>query len=389
MAIKRVFLIVLDSAGIGELPDAADFGDLGSNTFGALAASGALDVPNMARLGLFHIDGVSFGSPVGSPVGCFGKLGERSMGKDTTVGHWEIAGLSSPRALPTFPGGFPRELIDELTRVTGRKILCNKPYSGTAVIAEYGREQVETGALIVYTSADSVLQIAAHEQVVPVDQLYRICEQARELLKGDWGVGRVIARPFEGEHPHFTRTANRHDFSLEPPGHTMCDLLMQAGLASIGVGKIYDIFAGRGISETIRIQGNEDGMNKTLALQDKDFTGLCFVNLVDFDMLYGHRNDVPGYTAAMNAFDKQLGRFLPRMRRDDLLMITADHGCDPSTPSTDHSREYVPLLVWGEQAKQGVNLGVGDTFADIAATVQDLFGLPVRTEGTSLRDRIL
>jgi len=248
---------------------------------------------------------------------------------------------------------------------------------------------VETGALIVYTSADSVLQIAAHEQVVPVDQLYRICEQARELLKGDWGVGRVIARPFEGEHPHFTRTANRHDFSLEPPGHTMCDLLMQAGLASIGVGKTYDIFAGRGISETIRIQGNEDGMNKTLALQDKDFTGLCFLNLVDFDMLYGHRNDVPGYTAAMNAFDKQLGRFLPRMRRDDLLMITADHGCDPSTPSTDHSREYVPLLVWGEQAKQGVNLGVGDTFADIAATVQDLFGLPVRTEGTSLRDRIL
>lgn len=385
---KRVFLIVLDSAGIGAMPDAADFGDVGSNTFGALAATGRLSVPHMRKLGLFNIEGVAFGSRAGHPEGCFARMSERSKGKDTTVGHWEIAGVSSPAPLPTYPEGFPPEVMAEFVRHTGRQALCNKPYSGTRVLLDYGRLHEENGALIVYTSADSVFQVAAHEGIVPVEELYRCCEIARGILQGEHGVGRVIARPFTGQHPNYTRTPNRRDFSLEPPRPTMCDCLKDAGYDVIGVGKIRDIFAGRGITEAIHTDNNADGMEKADAFLEKPFNGLCFINLVDFDMLYGHRNHVMGYTDAMNAFDCWLGRFMPKLGKGDWLLITADHGCDPSTPSTDHSREYTPLLIYGESVRQGVDLGTRPTFADIGATVLDIFGIRGKTEGESLLNRI-
>ena len=380
---KRVFLIVLDSCGIGEMPDAADYGDAGSNTLAACRATGLLEVPNLQKLGLFSIDGVE-GPANPHPSGSFARLAELSKGKDTTTGHWEIAGIVSPKPMPTYPNGFPQELLDEFSRRTGRGVLCNLPYSGTQVIADYGEEHLKTGALIVYTSADSVFQIAAHEQLVSLDELYRDCEIARELLTGEHSVGRVIARPFVGEPGHFTRTANRHDFSLKPPAPTMLDRLQEAGLATIGVGKIYDIFAGQGISETHRTTGNENGMEITLELQDKEFQGLCFVNLVDFDMLYGHRNDAVGYAKALNLFDRQLGEFLGRMQEEDVLMITADHGCDPATPSTDHSREYVPLLLFGDGIPAGRNLGTRQGFGRIAATVCSLLGLSATEFGESL-----
>lgn len=385
MNINRVFIIVLDSAGIGALPDAAKFGDAGSNTFATLAHSGKLEIPNMAKLGFYNIDSVHYAPPADQPAGCYARLGERSQGKDTTVGHWEIAGVLSEQPLPTFPTGFPAALIDRFSALTGRGVLCNKPYSGTKVLEDYGAQHVKTGDLIVYTSADSVFQVAAHELLVPPKELYRYCEQAREILHGEWGVGRVIARPFIGEAPNFTRTSNRHDFSLQPPANTMLDYLKAAGLDVIGVGKISDIFAGCGLTRSTGVnQNNDDGMHKTLTLQKEDFHGLCFVNLVDFDMLYGHRNNIEGYTTAMNAFDRQLGEFLAEMHEDDLLMITADHGCDPGYPTTDHTREYVPLLVAGAKIRAGgVNMGTRASFADIAATVQELFGLPVRTAGES------
>ena len=296
------------------------------------------------------------------------------MGKDTTIGHWEIAGIVSPEPLPTYPNGFPAELIEEFEQKTGRKVLCNRPYSGTEVIKDYGKEHLETGALIVYTSADSVFQIAAHEDVVPVPELYRYCEIAREMLVPPHNVGRVIARPFTGVYP-FTRTANRHDFSLKPPADTMLDLLRRAGYDTISVGKIYDIFAGCGITESHRTTSNTHGMQVTKELQSRDFNGLCFVNLVDFDMKYGHRNDVAGYAAAATEFDVFLSSFIKDMGKDDLLLITADHGCDPSTPSTDHSREYTPMLLYGEGVKRGVDLGTRASFADISATVLDCFGV--------------
>lgn len=378
---KRVFLIVLDSMGIGELPDAYKWHDEGSNTLKAIRNNENFNCPNLEKLGLFNIEGV--GGGVKNPLASFARLGEKSMGKDTTIGHWEIAGIVSENPLPTYPDGFPKEVIDEFEKQTGRKTLCNKPYSGTDVIRDYGEEHIKTGALIVYTSADSVFQIAAHEEVVPVKELYRYCEIARKIFQGKHGVGRVIARPFTGEYP-FTRTSNRHDYSLLPPKTTMLDVLQKNGYATISVGKIFDIFAGKGVSESNRTTGNTNGMEVTAEMQKKEFNGLCFVNLVDFDMKYGHRNDVNGYAAAMTEFDAFLGGFIDRMDKDDVLIITADHGCDPSTPSTDHSREYTPMLVYGQGIKSGVDLGTRGSFADISATVCDMFGVDKEdTQGES------
>ncbi len=385
---KRVFLIVLDSFGIGYEPDAAEFGDVGANTLASISKSEKFHVPMMKKMGLFHIDGVEAGEKETQPIASFARLQEKSKGKDTTIGHWEIAGMVSPKPLPTFPDGFPQETIEEFERRTGRKTLCNKPYSGTAVIAEYGEEHVKTGALIVYTSADSVFQIAAHEDVVPVEELYRYCEIAREILVGDVGVGRVIARPFVGEAPNFTRTSNRHDYSLLPPKKTMLDLLVEAGYETRGIGKIYDIFAGKGIQKSIRIKNNEDGMEQAIQTLEEEFEGLCFVNLVDFDMTYGHRRDVDGYANAATVFDKQLVTFMEGMKDEDVLMITADHGCDPGFKGTDHTREYIPLLMYGKQIKSGVNLGTRNTFADIAATILDIFQVENETDGSSFKEDI-
>ncbi len=387
---KRVFLIVLDSCGCGEMPDSADFGDAGSNTLRACTASSRLDIPTLSKMGIFNIDSVDCGTPVPAPTAAYGRMAEKSRGKDTTIGHWELAGLISPHPLPTFPDGFPADFIQAFEKKTGRKVLCNKPYSGTEVIRDYGREQKETGGLICYTSADSVFQIAANEADIPPEELYRICETAREMLTGpELGVGRVIARPYTGEYPNYVRTSNRHDFSLLPPAPTLLDALKQAGLATIGVGKIYDIFAGQGITEMVRNKSNADGMEHTLHYAAQDFEGLCFVNLVDFDMLYGHRNDVDGYAAALTEFDGQLRELLPMLKEDDLLFITADHGCDPSTPSTDHSREHVPLLAYGAKMKAGYNLGTRSTYADLAATVAEYFGVKANIAGTSFLREIL
>ena len=369
---KRFFLIVLDSYGVGELPDAYLWHDEGSNTLGAIRNHPNFNCPELKAFGLFNIDGV--GGGVSSPKASYCRMAEKSMGKDTTIGHWEIAGIISPDPLPTYPDGFPEEIIEEFEKRTGRRVICNKPYSGTEVIKDYGREHVETGALIVYTSADSVFQIAAHEDVVPVQKLYEYCEIARKMLVGRHGVGRVIARPFNGEYP-FARTSNRHDFSLLPPADTMLNLLQRAGYDTISVGKIYDIFAGSGISESNRTTSNTHGMEVTKEVQGRDFEGLCFVNLVDFDMKYGHRNDVPGYAAASTEFDKFLTEFIKDMRDEDVLLITADHGCDPATPSTDHSREYTPMLIYGKGIKSGVNLGTRESFSDISATVLEYFGV--------------
>ncbi len=367
---KRVFLIVLDSFGVGELPDAEAFGDEGSHTLRSVASRDEFDCPRLSELGLFNIEGCSVAgrSSVKNPRAAFGRMAERSCGKDTTTGHWEIAGLVSTRPMPTYPDGFPEEIIAEFERRTGKKVLCNKPYSGTQVIADYGREHLATDSLIVYTSGDSVFQIAAHESCVSLSELYRYCEIAREMLRGEHGVGRVIARPFGGSYP-FVRLAGRHDYSLEPHGETMLDRLSSRGLDVISVGKICDIFAGRGITESYPTSSNKEGMERTVSLTEKDFCGLCFVNLVDFDSSFGHRNDPSGYARAMSEFDLQLGELLPRMTEDDMLIITADHGCDPETPSTDHSREYVPLLVKGGGFEPG-DLGTKDSFGFVAEIVE-------------------
>lgn len=380
---KRVFLIVLDSVGAGAAPDAARFGDEGSDTLGSCVRSGKLRVPALARLGLYHMEGTSFRKTGGETIGCYAKLQEKSAGKDTTIGHWEIAGVVSERPLPTYPDGFPQEVIREFEEKTGRGVLCNLPYSGTEVIRDYGREHLETGKLIVYTSADSVFQIAAHEDVVPVEELYEDCRIARKLMTGDHGVGRVIARPFTGKYPNFTRTVRRHDFSLEPPKATVLDALKSAGKSVIGVGKIYDIFAGRGITESSPNEGNFKNMERTLSLMERSFEGLCFVNLVDFDMLYGHRNDVDGYVGALNEADGQLAALLGKMRQEDILIVTADHGCDPGFPGTDHTREYVPCLCFGKCLKKGVNLGIRHSFSDIAATIADIFTIDFQGDGNS------
>ena len=369
---KRFFIIVLDSFGIGEMPDSSLWHDEGSDTLGAVRNNRYFRCPNLIKLGLFNIDGVEGG--VNNPTGSYARLGELSMGKDTTIGHWEIAGIVSEKPLPTYTNGFPDDIIAEFEKRTGRKVICNRPYSGTEVIKDYGKEHIETGALIVYTSADSVFQIAAHEDVVPVEELYSYCETAREILVGDNGVGRVIARPFCGEYP-FVRTSNRHDFSLIPPKETLLDILKKNGLDVISVGKIYDIFAGAGITESYRTHSNDEGENLALSLQKKPFNGLCFVNLVDFDMKYGHRNDADGYAKALSEFDVKLGRFLENMSDEDVAIITADHGCDPSTISTDHSREYVPMLIFGKKIKEGKDLGTRMGFCDIAATVAEYFAI--------------
>lgn len=389
MSVKRVFLIVLDSFGIGHGSDAAEFGDEGSNTLAAIRKSPAFSVPNLQSLGLFSIDGVERQDCEKSyvPIGAFGRLTELSQGKDTTIGHWEIAGVVSRKPLPVYPEGFPEEIVKEFTERTGRGILLNKPCSGTEAIRLFGEEHCRTGKLIVYTSADSVFQVAAHEEVVPIQELYEDCRIARKILMGDHGVGRVIARPFIGEPGHFERT-RRHDFSLEPPGRTMLDVLKDAHLEVRGVGKIYDIFAGKSIDRTITMENNEDGMRKTLQWQQEDFEGLCFVNLVDFDIVYGHRNDIDGYARAASDFDRQLGTFLENMREDDVVIITADHGCDPGYPGTDHTREQVPVLFFGGAVRPGVNLGTRRGFCCIASTVLEMFGLKERLTGESLWQEI-
>lgn len=380
---KRVFLIVLDSFGIGEMPDAKKYGDEGSNTLAAIVKSEKYDTPNLEKLGLFNIEGVNCKENVENPLGSFARLAESSNGKDTTTGHWEMAGIISEKPFPTFPNGFPEDFLEEYSKRVGRKILCNKPYSGTEVIKDYGREHLETGALIVYTSADSVFQVAGHEDVVSLEELYRCCEIAREMLQGDLGVGRVIARPFVGKEGSFERTRNRHDYALDPTGPIVMDDLVKNGFDSIGVGKIYDIFAGKSVEESYKMEDNIDGMNITLDLCDKDFNGLCFVNLVDFDMIYGHRNDVDGYANAASEFDKQLGQMMDKLREDDIVIITADHGCDPSTESTDHSREYVPMIIFGDKIKAGVDLKTRNTFADIGKTIADIFGIESPIPGRS------
>ncbi len=389
---KRIFLVVLDSVGVGELPDADLYGDVGSHTLYAASTSKYFNMPNMKKLGLFHIDGVKEKFPELEGVKTFDgsvcRLAEKSKGKDTTTGHWEIAGLISEQPFPTYPNGFPQEILKAFEEKTGRKVICNLPYSGTDVIRDYGKEHVETGALIVYTSADSVFQIAAHEEIVPLEELYRYCSIAREMLVGEHGVGRVIARPFVGTYPDYKRTSNRHDFSLEP-SLTMLDQLKEAGMDTLAVGKIYDIFAGKGVSDTVRTHDNAEGIEMLLERTKREFNGLCFVNLVDFDMLYGHRNDVDGYAKALTYFDEQLPRILDGLREDDILMITADHGCDPSTPSTDHSREYIPLVIYGDKIKNGLNLGTRASFSDIAATILEYYAVPQKTAGTSFLKEII
>ena len=386
---KRVFVIVLDSFGVGELPDAADFGDEGSNTLGSIAASPAFDCPSLQALGLFNIEGTDHARAAAAPRAAYCRIAEASRGKDTTIGHWEIAGVISPRALPTYPNGFPAEVIAEFERRTGKKVICNLPYSGTDVLDDYGEQQRREDSLIVYTSADSVFQIAANEEQVPVPELYRYCEIARELLQGEHGVGRIIARPYVGGPGSYRRTANRHDYSLPPPQKTVLDFIGEAGQDVIGVGKIYDIFAGAGVKEFVRTESNQDGMDKTLQYLGRDFHGLCFVNLVDFDMVWGHRNNIDGYANCATEFDRRLTELLPGLRDDDLLIITADHGCDPGTPSTDHSREYIPMLAYGKYVKPGVDLGTRGTFADIAATVADYLGVKADIAGESFLAEII
>ena len=389
MSVKRVFVIVLDSYGIGWLPDADKFGDVGANTLATIVKSEKYDTPNMKKMGLFNIDGVACGEGVENPIGSYGRMAEASMGKDTTIGHWEIAGMISPNPLPTYPDGFPQEVLAPFSEQTGRGVLCNKPYSGTDVIRDYGEEHLRTGNLIVYTSADSVFQIAAHEELVPLEELYRDCRIARAILQGKHGVGRVIARPFVGTcAADFTRTRNRHDFSLIPPRKTMMVSLKEHGFDTYGVGKIYDIFAGQAIDHTVSMTCNEDDMEKTLAYMDEAFNGLCFVNLVDSDMMYGHRNDIDGYANAATVFDRQLGQFMEKMREDDVVIITADHGCDPGFKGTDHSREYTPMLIYGAPVKGGVSIGTRSTFADIGATVLDMLGVDERLDGTSYWDLV-
>ena len=381
---KRVFLIVLDSFGIGAMPDCAEYGDVGVNTLKTVAGSSHFNVPNMAQMGLFNIDGVTVGEKADAPTAVIARMEEASKGKDTTIGHWEIAGVYSPKPLPVFENGFPKDFLEEFSKKVGRGVICNKPYSGTVVINDYGDEHVASGDLIVYTSADSVFQIAAHEDVVPVDELYDYCKIAREMLTGDLGVGRVIARPFIGTSGNYTRTSRRHDFSLMPPAVTMLDRLKEEGFDVIGVGKINDIFAGKGLTEYTYTSGNAEGIEKTLEYLDKDFEGLCFVNLVDFDMLYGHRNDIEGYAKALTYFDGKLTQILSKLKEDDILMITADHGCDPGyTVSTDHSREYTPFIMYGSGITPK-NLGTRKTFADIGATVLQYFGIVPKISGTSM-----
>ena len=385
---RRVFLIVLDSLGIGYEPDACEFGDVGANTLKSCFGSNHFQIENLIGMGLGNLDGVDYLPKIDSPTMAVARLQERSKGKDTTIGHWEIAGIVSETTLPTYPDGFPDEVLVPFCHATGRKVLCNRPYSGTEVIKDFGRQHVETGDLIVYTSADSVFQIAAHEEVVSPEKLYEYCRIARDLLQGEHGVGRVIARPFSGDWP-YQRTSGRHDFSLRPPRKTLLDAVKESGKAVIAVGKINDIFAGYGVTEFTYTSGNTDGIAQTLAYADREFEGLCFVNLVDYDMMYGHRRNVDGYAEALHEFDQWLPQFLSKLRDDDLLIVTADHGCDPGYfKHTDHTREYVPMLAFGKQVRP-LNLGTRMGFCDIAATIADCLGVPFETSGQSFAHEII
>ena len=372
---KRVFLIVLDSFGIGEAPDAKNFGDENSNTLASIFADENFNAPTLYSLGLFNIDGVTVGQKNPKPLGNYGRLMELSQGKDTVSGHWEIAGVVSTQPFPTYPNGFSDEILQKLTDATGRNILCNKPYSGTEVILDYGRQHQQTGDLIVYTSADSVMQIACHEEIVPIDELYDICKKARGIMTGKDAIGRIIARPFIGEYPDYKRTANRHDYALAPPQKTLLDFVKDNGLDCIGIGKTGDIFCNKGLTESHPTKSNADGMQKIVEISKRDFKGLCFTNLVDFDSQYGHRNDVKGYAKAISEFDEWLKDFLPQLNDDDVLILTADHGCDPATPSTDHSREYVPLLVYGKNITQSQNYGTKTGFTFICDEIMKLLNI--------------
>lgn len=386
---KRIFLIVLDSFGIGAMPDSEAFGDVGVNTLRSCTQSQFLNIPNLISAGLGNIEGVDCLPKTDAPTGAYARLTETSMGKDTTIGHWEIAGVVSDHPLPTYPNGFPEEVLAPFREATGRGILANAPWSGTEVINEFGDQHVATGDLIVYTSADSVFQIAAHEEVVPLEQLYEYCRIARKILQGKHGAGRVIARPFVGTSGNYKRTSNRHDYSLEPPAATLLDAIKASGKASIAVGKIHDIFAGIGTTEHVYNKSNADGLDHTMDYAKQDFEGLCFVNLVDFDMLFGHRRDIDGYAKALTEFDAWLPEFLASLGEEDLVMITADHGCDPGyVATTDHTREYVPLLVLGKKVNP-VDLGTRKSFADIAATVAQLLDISYDTPGESFADKIL
>lgn len=388
--INRVILIVLDSVGIGELPDAGEYGDNGSNTVGNIVkVCGSIDMPNMCKLGIGKIAGINY-LPVPENIeGCYGRMSEVSKGKDTITGHWEIAGLHLDYPFPTYPNGFPNEIVEKFEKLTGRGVLANCTASGTEIIKQYGEEHMKTGKLIVYTSADSVFQIAAHEEIVPIEELYRICQIARDMLQGKDMVGRVIARPFVGQSGSFTRTSNRRDFAAEPIADTILDKINQKGLDVIAVGKIEDIFCKKGITEAQHTKNNMDGVDVTLDYMKKQNKGIIFTNLVDFDMIYGHRNNPEGYKQAIEEFDKRLPEIISEMREDDLLIITADHGCDPTTESTDHSREYVPILLYGKKIKKDVNLGTRKTFSDVASTIADLFGIENIFPGESFSAAIL
>lgn len=387
--ISKVLLIILDSVGIGELPDAAKYGDTGSNTLGNLAATVGLNLPNLQKLGLGNIAPLEGIEPVANPMGAFGKMAELSPGKDTTTGHWEIAGLVLDKPFPTYPHGFPPEVISEFESQIGRKIIGNVSASGTEIIKELGEEHMKTGSPIVYTSADSVFQIAAHEEIIPVPELYKMCQIARNILQGEHAVGRVIARPFIGTSGNYQRTANRRDYSLEPPAPTMLDFIVQGGQEVIGIGKIKDIFAGRGVTASIPTKDNMDGVNRMLEAFKNLQAGLVFANLVDFDSEYGHRNNPEGYAQALEEFDQRLPEILESLSPNDILIITADHGCDPTTPSTDHSREYVPLLIYGAKVKQGLNLGIRNTFADVGATITELLQVNPTLYGESMAKILL
>lgn len=383
----RVIWIVLDSVGVGEMPDAAAYGDAGSDTVGNIARIRGLNVPNLCRLGLGNLKPIPQLPKAEAPEGCYGRCTLASPGKDTTTGHWEMAGIHLKKPFPLFPRGFPPEVMDEFERRIGRKALGNKPASGTEIIKELGEEHMRTGSPIVYTSADSVFQVAAHEQVIPLEELYRICAIARDILRGPYEVGRVIARPFEGEPGHFKRTPNRHDYAVPPPKGMLLDKLEEANVEVFSVGKIFDIFLGRGIHGHVLTKSNADGMAKTLEAMSHVERRLIWVNLVDFDQQYGHRNDVEGYGNALEEFDLWLPCFRGAMRSGDLAIVTADHGCDPTTPSTDHSREYTPLLAFGPQARAGVDLGLRGTLSDVGQTVAHIFGTSIEA-GTSFLEEI-
>lgn len=386
---KRAIIVVMDSVGMGELPDADKYGDRGSNTLGNISAEiKGFKLPNLEKLGLGNIDGIAGFEVQQHPIGCYGRMAEVSPGKDTTTGHWEISGIILDKPFPVYPHGFPEEIIDSFEKAIGSKVLGNVVASGTEIIKQLGEQHVKTGYPIVYTSADSVFQIAAHEEVIPIDRLYEMCRIARDMLKGEHAVGRVIARPFVGAPGNFTRTDRRHDFSLTPTGKTVLDYAVEGGYEVKAVGKIKDIFSGQGITDSVHIHNNMDGVNKTLEYMKQDFSGILFTNLVDFDMLYGHRNDVQGYARALADFDNRIPELLGALKEDDILFITADHGCDPTTESTDHSREYVPLLIQGKRIKQGVNLGTRRTFADLGATVADYLGINATDHGNSFYGEI-